>query len=94
MLRRLAAYQAVDFDDLIVLPTKLLARDAEVRDAWRERLRYVLVDEYQDTNGVQYELMRLIAGEAGMFTAVGDDEPKVRNITSVPRNGARIRVTR
>ena len=62
---RLAAYQAVDFDDLIVLPTKLLARDAEVRDAWRERLRYVLVDEYQDTNGVQYELMKLLAGEAG-----------------------------
>ena len=62
---RLAAYQAVDFDDLIVLPAKLLARDAEVRDAWRERLRYVLVDEYQDTNGVQYELMKLLAGERG-----------------------------
>jgi ATP-dependent DNA helicase Rep len=54
---RLAAYQAVDFDDLIGLPTKLLERDAEVRDAWRERLRYVLIDEYQDTNGVQYELL-------------------------------------
>src|SRR5205085_2195580 len=51
---RLAAYQAVDFDDLIVLPAKLLARDDDVRAAWRERLRYVLVDEYQDTNGVQY----------------------------------------
>ena len=74
---RLVAYQAVDFDDLIVLPTKLLARDAEVRDAWRERLRYVLVDEYQDTNGVQYELMKLIAGEAGMFTAVGDDDQSI-----------------
>jgi len=74
---RLAAYQAVDFDDLIVLPAKLLARDAEVRDAWRDRLRYVLVDEYQDTNGVQYELMKLIAGEAGMFTAVGDDDQSI-----------------
>jgi len=74
---RLVAYQAVDFDDLIVLPTKLLARDAEVRDAWRERLRYVLVDEYQDTNGVQYELLKLIAGEAGMFTAVGDDDQSI-----------------
>ena len=74
---RLAAYQAVDFDDLIVLPAKLLARDDEVRDAWRERLRYVLVDEYQDTNGVQYELMKLIAGEAGMFTAVGDDDQSI-----------------
>ena len=74
---RLVAYQAVDFDDLIVLPTKLLARDPEVLEAWRERLRYVLVDEYQDTNGVQYELMKLIAGEAGMFTAVGDDDQSI-----------------
>jgi ATP-dependent DNA helicase Rep len=74
---RLSAYQAVDFDDLIVLPAKLLARDAEVRDAWRERLRYLLVDEYQDTNGVQYELMKLIAGEAGLFTAVGDDDQSI-----------------
>jgi ATP-dependent DNA helicase Rep len=74
---RLSAYQAVDFDDLIVLPAKLLARDDEVRKAWRERLRYVLVDEYQDTNGVQYELMKLIAGEAGLFTAVGDDDQSI-----------------
>ncbi|MGZ5715279.1 MAG: ATP-dependent helicase, partial [Caldimonas sp.] len=59
---RLAAYQSVDFDDLIGLPTTLLGSDPEVRDAWRERLRYVLVDEYQDTNGVQYELLKLIAG--------------------------------
>ena len=74
---RLAAYQAVDFDDLIGLPTKLLGRDAEVCDAWRERLRYVLVDEYQDTNGVQYELLKLIAGEPGLLTAVGDDDQSI-----------------
>ncbi len=74
---RLAAYQAVDFDDLIVLPGKLLARDSEVRDAWRDQLRYVLVDEYQDTNGVQYELLKLLAGERGMFTAVGDDDQSI-----------------
>jgi ATP-dependent DNA helicase Rep len=74
---RLAAYQAVDFDDLIVLPTRLLARDEEVRDAWRERLRYILVDEYQDTNGVQYELLKLLAGDEGMFTAVGDDDQSI-----------------
>jgi ATP-dependent DNA helicase Rep len=74
---RLAAYQAVDFDDLIALPAKLLARDAEVRLAWRDKLRYVLVDEYQDTNGVQYELMKLIAGEAGLLTAVGDDDQSI-----------------
>ena len=74
---RLAAYQAVDFDDLIALPAKLLARDAEVREAWRETLRYVLVDEYQDTNGLQYELLKLLTGERGLFTAVGDDDQSI-----------------
>ena len=74
---RLAAYQAGDFDDLVVLPMKLLERDAEVRDAWRERLRYILVDEYQDTNGVQYEMLKLLAGERGAFTAVGDDDQSI-----------------
>ena len=74
---RLAAYQASDFDDLVVLPMKLLQRDAEVRDAWRDRLRYILVDEYQDTNGVQYELLKLLAGERGAFTAVGDDDQSI-----------------
>ena len=52
---RLAAYQAVDFDDLIGLPLKLLQRDAEVRAKWQDTLRYLLVDEYQDTNAIQYE---------------------------------------
>ena len=74
---RLAAYRAVDFDDLIVLPARLLRDDADVREAWRARLRYILVDEYQDTNGVQYELMKLIAGERGLFTAVGDDDQSI-----------------
>jgi len=74
---RLAAYQAVDFDDLIALPVKLIARDEEVRDHWRDVLRYVLVDEYQDTNGLQYELLKLLAGERGLFTAVGDDDQSI-----------------
>ena len=73
----LAAYQAVDFDDLIVLPVKLLAQHDDLRDAWRARLRYLLVDEYQDTNGVQYELLKLLAGERGAFTAVGDDDQSI-----------------
>ena len=74
---RLAAYQAVDFDDLIGLPHKLLARDAEVRAKWQDRLRYVLVDEYQDTNAVQYEMLKFLAGERAMFTAVGDDDQSI-----------------
>jgi ATP-dependent DNA helicase Rep len=74
---RLAAYRAADFDDLVALPVRLLAGHDDVRDGWRERLRYLLVDEYQDTNGVQYELMKLIAGERGAFTAVGDDDQSI-----------------
>ncbi len=71
---RLAAYQAVDFDDLIVLPYELLQRDAQVRERWQQTLRYVLVDEVQDTNTIQYELLKSLVGKPGMFTAVGDDD--------------------
>jgi len=74
---RLQAYRAADFDDLVVLPMRLLAEHDDVRDAWRDRLRYLLVDEYQDTNGVQYELMKLLAGARGAFTAVGDDDQSI-----------------
>ena len=54
----LKAYQAVDFDDLIVKPLALLKDHPEVCQAWRERLRYLLIDEYQDTNAAQYDLLR------------------------------------
>ena len=75
---RLAAYQAVDFDDLIGLPAKLLRDDAEVRAQWQARLRYLLVDEVQDTNAAQYELLRLLADEKSpLFTAVGDDDQSI-----------------
>jgi ATP-dependent DNA helicase Rep len=74
---RLAAFQAVDFDDLILLPKKLFERDAEARAKWQDQLRYLLVDEYQDTNTIQYELLKLLAGEPAMFTAVGDDDQSI-----------------
>jgi ATP-dependent DNA helicase Rep len=74
---RLAAYQAVDFDDLISLPLKLLQRDDEVRAKWRAQFRHILVDEYQDTNAVQYELLKALVGEDGVFTAVGDDDQSI-----------------
>ncbi|MCH7345659.1 UvrD-helicase domain-containing protein [Pelomonas sp. CA6] len=74
---RLAAYQAVDFDDLIGLPLKLLQTSDEARGKWQELLRYVLVDEYQDTNAVQYELLKALVGERAMFTAVGDDDQSI-----------------
>jgi ATP-dependent DNA helicase Rep len=74
---RLSAYGAVDFDDLISLPLRLLSEDAEARGKWQDTLRYVLVDEYQDTNAVQYDLLKQLVGERAMFTAVGDDDQSI-----------------
>ena len=79
---RLAAYQAVDFDDLISLPLKLLQRDDEARAKWQNRFSHVLVDEYQDTNAVQYELLKVLVSHPdvrrrGRFTAVGDDDQSI-----------------
>ena len=73
----LVAYQAVDFDDLIRLPVKLLQNDAEVLEKWQSRLRYLLIDEYQDTNTCQYLMVKLLTGVRGMFTAVGDDDQSI-----------------
>ena len=76
----LSAYQAVDFDDLIRLPVELFRSNEEVRDKWQRRLRYLLVDEYQDTNTCQYELVKLLVtglGKKPMFTAVGDDDQAI-----------------
>ncbi len=75
--RALRAYNAVDFDDLILLPTRLLSDDAEVREKWQNRIRYLLVDEYQDTNASQYQLIKLLAGARGAFTVVGDDDQSI-----------------
>ena len=79
---RLSAYQAVDFDDLISLPLKLLQRDDEARAKWQAAFRHVLVDEYQDTNAVQYELLKALVSsedirQRGQFTAVGDDDQSI-----------------
>ncbi|MFC5742515.1 UvrD-helicase domain-containing protein [Dyella tabacisoli] len=74
---RLAAFNAVDFDDLIRLPLQILETDEEARTAWQERLRYLLVDEYQDTNDAQYRLLKLLTGERGRITCVGDDDQSI-----------------
>ncbi|WP_034334131.1 UvrD-helicase domain-containing protein [Conchiformibius kuhniae] len=73
----LQQYQAVDFDDLIRLPVCLLQQSSELRVKWQQRLRYLLVDECQDTNTCQYLLMRLLSGAEGMFTVVGDDDQSI-----------------
>ncbi|HSX65119.1 MAG TPA: UvrD-helicase domain-containing protein, partial [Pseudoxanthomonas sp.] len=74
---RLSAFNAVDFDDLIRLPVQILEGNAEIAAGWRERIGYLLVDECQDTNDAQYRLLKVLAGERGDFTCVGDDDQSI-----------------
>ncbi|HMN21297.1 MAG TPA: UvrD-helicase domain-containing protein [Ottowia sp.] len=97
---RLSAYQSVDFDDLIGLPLRLLRNHERVAHQWQERLAHVLVDEYQDTNATQYELMKLLIGPSGSFTAVGDDDQSIYgwrgatldNLRRLPQDFPQLRV--
>ena len=75
--QHLQAYNALDFDDLILLPTLLLQQNEHVRQKWQNKIRYMLVDEYQDTNTSQYELVRLLVGVRARFTVVGDDDQSI-----------------
>lgn len=75
--RLLRAYNAVDFDDLVLLPVELLRDHPAIREKWQHRIRHLLVDEYQDTNGSQFELMKLLVGPTGNITAVGDDDQSI-----------------
>lgn len=76
-LDALRAYNALDFDDLILRPVQLLRDDAGLRERWQNRVRHLLVDEYQDTNGAQYEMVRLLVGVQAGFTVVGDDDQSI-----------------
>ncbi|WJG09527.1 DNA helicase Rep [Aliiglaciecola sp. LCG003] len=73
----LRAYNALDFDDLILLPTILLQTNEKVRLKWQDKIKYLLVDEYQDTNTSQYELVRMLVGQRARFTVVGDDDQSI-----------------
>lgn len=75
--RHLRAYNAVDFDDLILLPTLGFRDNKELRERWQNRVHYLLVDEYQDTNSAQYLLVKLLVGARGALTAVGDDDQSI-----------------
>lgn len=96
----LKAYQAVDFDDLIVLPVELFGQHPAVLDKWQNKLRYLLVDEYQDTNACQYTLLKLLTGPRAAFTAVGDDDQAIygwrgadiENLRGLPRDYPKLKV--
>ena len=75
--RQLQACNSMDFDDLIMLPLRLFNEFPEVLETWQDRIRYLLVDEYQDTNTSQYELVRLICGLRRKLTVVGDDDQSI-----------------
>jgi len=98
----LAAYRAVDFDDLIVRPLALLEGNEDVALRWRAKCAHVLVDEYQDTNPAQYRLLRALTGERTPFTAVGDDDQAIYgwrgatldNLAALPRDYPDLKVVK
>ena len=73
----LQAYNAVDFDDLIQIPACLFRDYPEILEKWQNRIRYLLVDEYQDTNHAQYQLVKLLVGSRHALTVVGDDDQSI-----------------
>jgi len=75
--RSLKAYNALDFDDLILQPVLALREHENAREHWQNRVRHLLVDEYQDTNAAQYQLVQLLVGKTTPFTAVGDDDQSI-----------------
>lgn len=75
--RALRAYNAVDFDDLIGRPVQLFESRPDILEKWQGRLRFLLVDEYQDTNISQYRLVKLLAGARAALTVVGDDDQSI-----------------
>ena len=75
--KSLLAYNALDFDDLIYLPVLLFQHNPDALASWQNKIRYLLVDEYQDTNGSQYELVKLLVGGRNCLTVVGDDDQSI-----------------
>ena len=73
----LRAYQAFDFDDLIRVPVEIFQCEPEALGKWQDKLHYLLIDEYQDTNACQYQMLKLLAGPHAAFTAVGDDDQSI-----------------
>lgn len=89
---QLKAYNALDFDDLIMLPVLLFRQFPEAKERWQNKIRYLLVDEYQDTNTSQYELIKLIVGNEPNFTVVGDDDQSIYSWRGAkPENMQRLR---
>ena len=89
----LRAYNAVDFDDLILIPVDLFRQHPDILLRWQKKIRYLLVDEYQDTNSSQYLLVQLLVGNRGALTVVGDDDQSIYAWRGArPENMAQLKV--
>ena len=75
--RQLHAYNAFDLDDLILQTAYLFKTHKEILESWQNKIHYLLVDEYQDTNAMQYELVKMLAEKRQCLTAVGDDDQSI-----------------
>ena len=75
--QRLKIYNSVDFGDLILLPLKILRQNSEISDLYNKKFKYILVDEYQDTNAAQYMLLRLLSSERKNICCVGDEDQSI-----------------
>ena len=75
--QRLKTYNSVDFGDLILLPLKILRQNSEISDFYNKKFKYILVDEYQDTNAAQYMLLRLLSSEKKNICCVGDEDQSI-----------------
>ncbi len=75
--RYLRACNSVDLDDLIFMPTRLLGDNNRFREKWQKRIQYLLIDEYQDTNGSQYAMVKHLVGSGSRLTVVGDDDQSI-----------------
>ena len=75
--QRLKTYNSVDFGDLILLPLKILRQNSEILDFYNKKFKYILVDEYQDTNAAQYMLLRLLSSERKNICCVGDEDQSI-----------------
>lgn len=76
-LQQLKLMNAVDFDDLLILAVRVLEENIDVREAWRARYRYLMVDEFQDTNSLQMKLLRALTGSHRNICVVGDDDQSI-----------------
>jgi ATP-dependent DNA helicase Rep len=76
-IERLKTYQIMDFDDLLAIPVHILTHNPDIKYKWQNKIQYLMVDEYQDTNSAQYHLLKLLRQSYPNFTVVGDDDQSI-----------------